>query len=199
MSRIITISRQFGSGGREIGKRLAESMGIAYFDKEIITAIAEKSSFSEEYVHSVVENHISYYYPITIAKSFSIPYDQLPSAKINQAQYSVIQEMAAQGDCVIVGRCSDYILRELHPINIFVYADIKTKIARCRSRAGSNEDLSENELKKRIRNIDKSRAKYYETYTGQQWGEKENYNLCVNTSGLKSLKEFVLKLNHFFI
>ncbi|WP_193708202.1 AAA family ATPase [Alkalibaculum sporogenes] len=96
---------------------------------------------------------------ITIAKSFSIPYDQLPSAKIHQAQYSVIQDMAAQGDRVIVGRCSDYILRELHPINIFIYADIKTKIARCRSRTGSNEDLSENELKKRIRNIDKSRSK----------------------------------------
>lgn len=197
MSRIITISRQFGSGGREIGKRLAESMGIAYFDKEIITAIAEKSSFSEKYVHSIVENHNYTYYPITVAKSFSIPYDQLPNAKIHQAQYSVIQNMAAQGDCVIVGRCSDYILRDFNPVNIFIYADMETKIARCQSRAAESEHLSESELRKLIKSIDRSRAKYYETYTGQQWGEKENYGFCVNTSGYKELKALALKIKHF--
>jgi len=117
--------------------------------------------------------------------------------KIHQARYSVIQNMAVHGDCVIVGRCSDYILRDFHPVNIFIYADIETKIARCQSRAIESEHLSESELRKRIKHIDRSRAKYYETYTGQQWGEQENYELCVNTSGYEELKALVFKIKHF--
>ena len=185
MSRIITVNREFGSGGRELGRRLAEELGVAYYDKEIIRAISERSSLAESYVEQVIERHIVNYYPITVATTFSyVPHDA--AGQINRsiyaAQAEVVREMAEKSDCVIVGRCADYILREYRPLNIFVYADMPSKIARCRARAGDGPELGDRELQKQIQEIDRHRARYYGTYTGHVWGDRLGYDICVNTT-----------------
>lgn len=202
MNRIITISREFGSGGREVGKRLAEALGIAYYDKEIITAIAEHSGLAEEYVQNILENKLTIYYPITYGRSFVSPYffqDNL--TKIMMSQHDILQDLAGKSDCVIVGRCSDSILAAKKPLKLFIYADMASKIKRCRAKAPEGEDLSDKELEKQINKMNKGRASYQKLFTDNKWGEKENYNLCINTSGLV-IKEIIPPLvdfaNHWF-
>lgn len=185
MNKIITISREFGSGGRELGKRLAENLQIAYYDREIITAIAKKSSLAENYVNQVVEQRIMTYYPITVASSFSaMPPDSLQhiNRSIYAAQTEIMEELAQKSDCVIVGRCADHILRDYHPFNVFVYADMPSKMERCRQKGHEGSGLSEKEMQKNINAIDKARAQYYRFYTGSVWGDKLNYDICINTS-----------------
>ena len=185
MSRIITVNREFGSGGRELGRRLAEELGVAYYDKEVIRAISERSSLAESYVEQVIERHIVSYYPINVATTFAyVPHDAAGQVNrgIYAAQAEVVREMAEKSDCVIVGRCADYILREYKPLNIFVYADMPSKIARCRARGVEGQDLSDRELQKQIQNIDRHRARYYGTYTGHTWGDRLGYDICVNTT-----------------
>lgn len=202
MNRIITVSRQFGSGGRELGRRLAETLGVAYYDREIIRAISEKSALAESYVEQIVEQHISSYYPITIASSFStVPHDALGqlNCSIYAAQTQVLREMAVKSDCVIVGRCADHILREFKPLNIFVYADLPSKMRRCREKHGDEiASLPDKELQKKIQSVDKHRARYYSSYTGKTWGDLLNYDVCVNTSGtsIKKLAAAIAAMLH---
>lgn len=182
---IITIGREFGSGGRELGRRLSENLGFAYYDKEIITGIAERTNLSEEYVHQIVEHKPLISYPIHIGRSFYPVQD--PIMKQNQEIYSeqhkIIKEMAEKSDCIIVGRCADYILKDMNPFKIFVYADMPSKIERCRKKAPENEKLSDKEMAQEIKKIDKHRAKYYSFYTDLEWGARINYDLMINTSG----------------
>lgn len=189
--RIITIGREFGSGGRELGKRLAEKLGYAYYDVEILKAIAEKSGLAESYVQNIVEKSSMWYFPITYARSFN--YTNVIDEnywKIVRAQSNVLTELAQKSDCVFVGRCADVILQDFHPMNIFVYADMEAKIRRCREKAPEGENLSDAELKKKIKEIENKRKQYYKTFTDNKWGEKENYHLCINTSG-KQIKHFI--------
>ena len=184
MHRVITIGREFGSGGREIGARLAGELGFAYYDKEIISAIADRSQLAEDYVNQVVENQIHSYYPITIAASFSAsPEDSVYAVNrsIFAAQAEILSELAEKSDCVIVGRCADHILASHKPFRVYVYADMAHKIARCRAR-GDSEGLSDKELEKRIRSIDKARAQYYRFYTGESHDDRMTYDLGINTS-----------------
>ena len=201
MNKIITIGREFGSGGREFGRRLAEELGIEYYDKEIITAIAEKTSMSQEYVQEVLEGKPHTLYPITIGQSMLIQdnfYIQQEQS-IYLAQSEIIRELAQKSSCVIVGRCADFILRDLKPYRIFVYADMDSRIKRCISRSTDLEKhLTEKEIKKQIIKIDKNRAKYYDYYTGNEWGDKSNYDLCINTSN-KSIKEMVPHIAKLFL
>jgi len=187
MNRIITISREFGSGGRELGKRLAEELRVAYYDREIVTAIAQRSELAEEYVGQILENRILSYYPITVASSFAAmpPTDTLHYVNhgIYNAQNDIILELGQKSDCIIVGRCADYILEDYKPYNIFVYADMESRLERCRAKGGRDAELSDKELQKKIQSIDKSRAQYYRFYTGKTWGDRYNYDLCINTSG----------------
>ncbi len=187
MNRIITISREFGSGGRELGKRIAESLGIAYYDNEIITAIAQKSGIAEEYVESITEKVPINYFPNTIGRSFHSPINpQLTlNAKIYGEQQTIIKELAKESDCIIIGRCSDYILRDYHPLRIFIYADKDARLKRCRQKSLENEHLSDAQMEGKIKEIDKNRAKYYKFFTGHKWGAKENYDLCINTSQIE--------------
>ena len=185
MHRIITIGREFGSGGRELGKRLAEELGYAYYDKEIISAIAQRSQLAEDYVNQVVENQIHTYYPITVAVSMAAaPEDTVYSVNrsIFSAQTEIIQELAGKSNCVIVGRCADHILAEMKPFRIYVYADMAYKLARCRANGEAGEDLSDKVLEKRIRSVDKARAQYYRFYTGDSHDDRLTYDLGINTS-----------------
>ena len=184
MGIIITIGREFGSGGREFGRRLAEELGIEYYDKEIITRISEHTALSEEYVRQVVEHTPHNLFPITIGESFTFAQEQTfkHMHDIYHAQSTIICEMAKQSDCVIVGRCADYILREMKPYKIFVYADIESRTKRCMERNKSQEYATKKEIIKHIKKIDKNRARYYDFYTGLKWGDKSNYDICVNTT-----------------
>lgn len=187
MNHIITIGREFGSGGRELGRRLAERLGCEYYDREILTQIAAHTSFSEEYVQQVVEGRAHRLYPITISNSFSFISDSHAQMvrEVYEAQVNTLRELAELTDCVIVGRCADYLLREYQPFRIFVYADMDSRVRRCQARGDDREGLSEAELRRQIRRIDKDRARYYADCTGQTWGDKYNYDLCVNTTGQK--------------
>ena len=195
MKRIITVSREFGSGGRELGRRLSELLHIAYYDKEIVTEIAKRTSMSEEYVRQITEQKPVMSFPISIGRSFYPMTDPLldQNQAIFREQHQIIRGMADKSDCVIVGRCGDYILRDLNPYRIFVYADMDAKIARCRERGKEDPPLSDKELKQKITKMDKGRAKYYEFYTGQKWGDRLNYDVCINTSG-RSIKELAAVL-----
>ena len=195
MKRIITVSREFGSGGRALARRLSELLHIAYYDKEIVTEIAKRTSMSEEYVRQITEQKPVMSFPISIGRSFYPMTDPLldQNQAIFREQHQIIREMADKSDCVIVGRCGDYILRDLNPFRIFVYADMDAKIARCRERGKEDPPLSDKELKQKITKMDKGRAKYYEFYTGQKWGDRLNYDVCINTSG-RSIKELAAVL-----
>lgn len=186
MNRIITIGREFGSGGREFGRKLAELLGFPYYDREIIIEIAKRTSLSEKYVQNIAEHKPVIPFPIHTGRTFFAVMPDFGQS-VQAEQHNIIREAAANSDCVIVGRGADYVLRELNPFRIFVYSSIESKIKRCRENQGidyeTNEagKMTDKELAKRIGQINKSRADYYEFYTGQDWGDKANYDLCVNT------------------
>lgn len=184
MNKIITIGREFGSGGREFGRRLAEELGFEYYDKEIVTEISKHTSLSEEYVKQVVESTPHSLFPITVGHSFTYvdDYNIKRIQSVYSAMEDIIKELAEKSNCVIVGRCADYILRDYKPYRIFVYANMESKVKRCAKRMNSDETLSERKLIKNIKELDKRRAHYYEFYTDLKWGDKKNYDLCINTS-----------------
>ena len=137
MHKIITISREFGSGGRELGKRLAEELGIPCYDHQIIEMIAKENGFDERYVANVSEKSIEAAYPMTIGHRFAMPSMEIMEQPIRvaAAQRQIIENFAKQGDCVIIGRCADVILKDYHPLNLFIYADMEAKVERCIRRA----------------------------------------------------------------
>lgn len=187
MNKVITIGREFGSGGREFGRLLAEKLGYEYYDKEIITEIARKTSLSETYVKQIVEQTPHSLFPITTGNAFAYyGNNHLYNVQsIFREQTNVITEMAKKSDCVIVGRCADYILEDLNPFKIFIYADEKSKIERCLKKVDEPESVNVKKLKRQIKNIDKNRARYYSFYTGKKWGDKLNYDICINTSDIE--------------
>ena len=191
---IITISRQFGSGGREFGRRLADELGIAYYDKEIISSIAHRTQLSEDYVRRIAEHKPYVPLPITTGITFHAT-DHIAehTFAVYNEQRKIIREMAEKSDCIIVGRCSDFILKDMHPLRIFVYADIKSRAERCRKKAPENEDFSDKALIRHINKTDKARARYYELYTGRKWGDKLRYDLCINTTHI-SVKDSAREL-----
>ena len=201
LNKIITIGREFGSGGREIGKRLADMLGYAYYDKEIMSEIANRTQLAEHYVHQIIEQNPRLIFPITTARTLhqqhSTPdYLLKQYSDVYAAQATVLREMAEKSPCIIVGRCADYILREQKPLRLFIYADMPAKVTRCRAKAELHENLSDKDLIKKIKRIDKSRAKYYQYYTGHRWGKHENYDICINTTSLdvKHVANLLVKL-----
>lgn len=202
MNKIITIGREFGSGGRELGRRLSEELGFAYYDQKIISELSKRTFLSEQYVQAIVEHRPSFSFPIHIGQSFyalgNPAFEQ--TMNIYKEQARIIAEMAYKSDCVIVGRCADYILNDYNPFRIFVYSDMESKIKRCREKGSESETLNEKELRQKISGIDKKRAKYYEFYTGHPWGDKMNFDLCINTTktSVKELAPVIAKLFQSF-
>jgi cytidylate kinase len=195
MNKIVTISREFGSGGREIGKRLAEELGFAYYDREIITELSKETGMTEEYIRNISEKGI-YTYAFQFAKSFAM----YPSLQSNQTeilvkQQKILKEISEKGNCVIVGRGANIILREKSPMSIFVYADMEAKINRCRTKR-KDEKLTDSELKKKIKQVDKNRRNYHEIISDLEWGAKENYHLCINTSNIE-IKDIIPSLSNY--
>ena len=201
--RIITISREFGSGGRELGKRLADLLGYDYYDREIITAIAKKHDMSENFVESTLDNHWWQPVPLTYHHSFDMisPMQEIQTTLLVE-ENNIIKGIAAAGkNCIIVGRNADVRLKDYDPFRIFVCAEMDAKIKRCIERASEGEDISEKAIKKNIKAIDKNRARNAELITGKQWGDPEAYDLVVNTTkwNIKELTPVVAEYaNKFF-
>lgn len=183
---IITISREFGSGGRELAKRLADKLGYDYYDREIISTIAERHGLDENYVEYALNNHIWQTIPLTFSHSFvSAVSTQIPQTNLLLEQRKVIEEIAkADKNCIIVGRNADEILYKYNPFNIFVCADMEAKIKRCKERADENEDLSDKQIKRKIQRIDKNRERTRYLISDREWGHRKTYHLIVNTTEL---------------
>ena len=198
--RIITISREFGSGGRELGKRLADALNFPYYDKEIISAIAQKSNLDENYVENILQKGLTTNFPLTFRNTLYLQpnFLQEDELKVLGLSQLIIKELAQKGDCIMVGRGSNFILQEFNPLNLFIYADMEARIKRCQERAPTSENLTDQQMRKKIKQIDAGRIRYQKLFSSAKWGEKENYNLCINTSGLEvkslvpSLKEYAL-------
>ena len=188
--KIITISREFGSGGRELGKRLADALGFAYYDREIVSSIAEKCNLDEGYVENVLRKGLTLNVPVTFGHTFYFYSDPTSEneLKVLNTQQQIIKELAQRGDCVMVGRSSGIILEKYNPLRLFVYADMEWKVKRCRERASAEEHLTDRELEKKIRQIDAGRARHQKLLTDRKWGAPEGYDLCINTTNLEIKK-----------
>lgn len=189
---IITISREFGSGGRELGKRLAQHLGWDYYDSEIIARVAKESGMDAEYLENTLSNqewvqpHLTYRNTLS-----SAGYVQSAKVELLLKQKEVIEGIAARGhNCVIVGRNADVLLREQMPFNIFVCASQEAKVQRCRQCAPKEENLTDKELLRKMKQIDKVRSQTREILTGSDWGQRDQYHLSVNTTNW-NIKELV--------
>lgn len=184
MSRIITISREFGSGGRELGKRLADLLGCEYYDREIIAAIAGETGLDENYVERTLDNHAWQNIPLHFRHSFAnVSMVQPVQTGLLIEQKRVIEGIAKAGkDCVIVGRNADILLADEKPFSIFVFAGMEAKIRRCMERADHGENLSRKEIEQNIRRIDKNRARTREMLSGSKWGDPSACHLMINTT-----------------
>ncbi len=186
--RFVTITRQYGSGGHDIGKALAKALGIGFYDKELISLAAKESGIAPEVFEKADEKPAnSLLYSLSVGlynygNGLSSPMDDLPvNDKLYILQHKIIKEKAESESFVIVGRCADYILKD-HPgvVKVFIYADIESRIRRAISR----HDIEPARAKQAIIKTDKNRANYYSFYSGQKWGQVENYDLCINTTKL---------------
>ncbi len=177
---IITISREFGSGGRTIGKEVAKKLGIPCYDKDLIEKISEETGYAKDFIEEEGEyapNSNSFAY-MFLGRGL----DGLSNAdKIWIAQKKVIQEIASKGPCVIVGRCADYVLNDRNDcLNVFVYADKKLRAERIVNKYGESSVQPE----KRLDDKDKKRKLNYKYFTEQDWGKRENYHLCIDSGFL---------------
>lgn len=180
-NKIITIGREFGSGGRTIAKKVAEKLSIPCYDSEIIDEVAIKSGLLKEEIAKKGEHLSATGKMSTIFTLYNLYSNMSKDDIIWHAQKKVIEELAEKGPCVIVGRCADYILREKdNVIKVFIYADKKSRAERIVKIYGENDDAPE----KRIREKDKKRAAYYEHFTEMTWGDPEHYDICLNSSNL---------------
>lgn len=185
MNTIITIARQFGSAGREIGEKVADHFKIKCYDKELLTRAAKESGFCEEMIESHDERPTNSFLYNLVMDTYSFGYnassfmDMPISHKIFLAQFDTIKKIASEGPCVIVGRCADYALGDYkNCINIYIYADEKIKIDRIMKKYS----LTEPKAKEMINKKDKQRQSYYNYYSSKKWGHADSYDLCINSS-----------------
>lgn len=187
---LITISRQFGSGGRSIGQKLANKLAIHFYDKELISIAAKESGLSPEVFKSVDETAAnSLLYSLSMGMynlGGPLAMGDLPvNDKLYLLQHQIIKDIATKGPCVIVGRCADYVLKDNpHTINVFIYADMEYR----KKRAITVHDIEERRAETIINKTDKTRANYYSFYTGKKWGVTQNYDLCINSAQLSDDK-----------
>lgn len=180
MNKVITISREFGSGGREIGIRLAKKLGIPFYDKELISMAAEDSNIAEEAfrIHDEVIGKLERIdQELVSVNPFSPIYEVPASDQVFMAQSQIIKKLAQKGSCVIIGRCSDLILEDA--FHVFICSSMKHRLEYI-SKLQTEE--SPKKLESMIRTFDQKRRDYYQYYTGNEWGNPRNYHLCLNSA-----------------
>ena len=185
--KIITITRQYGSGGHDIGKLLSERLGIPFYDKELISLAAKKSGVSPE-VFAQADERMSNSLLYTLStglynygNGFSAMGDLPMNDRLYILQHKIIKEKAEKEVFVVVGRCADYILKEYdNVVRVFVYADLDVRVRR----AVERQDIEASRARQAVSKVDKNRANYYSFYSGQKWGAPENYDLCLNSTKL---------------
>lgn len=193
MNKIITISREFGSGGKEIGKRLADKLGYAFYDSKIIDLLVKETGMSEEYIKSISEKKV-YPVPFQFGKTFVTNLSiQKNQTGILIKQNKILKSIAEKGNAIIVGRGANVILKDYNPMNIFVYADMESKVKRCKEKESEDENLTDKELISKIKEVDKNRKAFNNLISNINWGDKENYDLCINTSNV-NIKDIISPL-----
>lgn len=183
MKKLVTISRQYGSGGRIIGKLLADKLGVPFYDKEILDMAAEDSGFSRELIEGTeLKAKSSFAYNLSSALSFSEGVSGSPlsvNERLFLAQFEAIKKIGGSNEGVIVGRCADYVLRDMPGVtNVFIYAELEDRKKRAAEVYG--DDAAR--VADIIATYDKARQNYYNYHTDQKWGEFKNYNLALNSS-----------------
>ena len=196
---IITIGRQFGSGGREIGYMVADKLGIKLYDKEMLQRAAQDSGICEELFESHDEKPSNSFLYSLVMDTYSMgysgsTYNDMPiNHKIFLAQFDAIKKIANEGPCILVGRCADYAL-ESYPnlLSVFIHADLDARI----KRIAKKYDLTDAKAKDLIIKTNKKRASYYNYYTDKRWGDADSYDVCLDSSvlGLEGTAEAIIKL-----
>ena len=186
--RIITLSRQFGSGGRELGKRLSDRLGWDYYDREIIDALAESHGYAPEFIKRSLANHGWQNVQLTYRNSFShLLYNPGKHTELLVREREILKGIAELGnDCIIIGRDADVILEAYHPFRIYVCADLQARLDRCmrhEKRRPESEQLTEKQILRNIRRMDRNRALTREILTGKARGDSSAFDLTVNTTG----------------
>jgi cytidylate kinase len=185
----VTIAREYGSGGRLIGRELASELGFAFYDKELISLAAKECGLHEEFVETIESRKMSgFLYNIYMT------YHELPiPEQVFIVQSNVIRDIAEKESCVIIGRCADYVLSEMKGcVRVFIYAPVESRVKRVRDEYHEGEG----ELAGYIRKQDKDRAAYYNFFTQRKWGRTQNYNLCLDSgigisASVRLLKKYV--------
>lgn len=180
---IITIAREYGSGGHLLGERLAKELGIKLYDREFIRMAAQRSGIDEQYIAKNEQSIPSFWLKCILSKNSEQPVEASLSADdiLFVAESRIVQELAAQEPCIIVGRCADFVLKD-HPkvVKVFCYSDLKSAVNRCVNDYGIPQEQAE----AKIRRINRNRIHHYEYYTGQKWGEPHHYHLMLNTGNI---------------
>ncbi|WP_026661589.1 AAA family ATPase [Butyrivibrio proteoclasticus] len=200
MNTIITIGRQFGSGGREIGELLAKNYGINCYDKELLSRAAKESGFCEEMIQNHDERPTNSFLYNLVMDTYSFGYnassfvDMPISHKVFLAQFDTIKKIAEEGPCVIVGRCADYALSDFdNVLNIFIHADEECKIKRIKERFADvkTDDQARDMMNKK----DKQRQSYYNYYSSKKWGRADSYDLSINSGilGIEGTVKFIMQ------
>lgn len=202
---IITIGRQYGSAGHEIGCRLAEELGIKLYDKEMLKRAAKESGLCEELFETHDEKPTNSFLYSLVMDTYSLGfssggYADMPiNHKVFLAQFDAIQKIADEGPCILVGRCADYALENYkNVVNVFIYADLEQRIRRI----ARLYNLTDAKAKDIIVKADKKRASYYNYYTNKDWGNAKGYDLCLNSGKLgvegtvEVIKSYVATRSH---
>lgn len=176
---IISIGRQHGSGGREIARLLAQELGIKCYDKEIVDEAAKHSDFSRDLINAYDEKRMSAF--MLHAGGYGLNENFRLNMQVVSAQFDAIREIASKGDCIFVGRCADYILRDRSDlVSVFILGDMDERLKCLERRQG----LDVAAARKKIKEVDKDRSSFYKYYSDQVWGDAQNYDLCINSSRL---------------
>ena len=181
---VITVGRQYGSGGAEMAKRLGERLGLHVYDKEILKMTSEESGIRESYFHLADEkagNKLLYRIIHSLIPENGTPSlgsDLISSDNLFRFQSSVIRKLAQEESCIIIGRCADYVLNDRDDVvSVFILGDTDARIKCLEQRQG----LDEAQARKKIKEVDKDRSSFYKYYSDQTWGDAQNYDLCINT------------------
>lgn len=176
---VISIGRQHGSGGREIARLLAQELGIKCYDKEIVDEAAKHSDFSRDLINAYDEKRMSAF--MLHAGGYGLNENFRLNMQVVSAQFDAIREIASKGDCIFVGRCADYILRDRRDlVSVFILGDMDERLKCLERRQG----LDVAAARKKIKEVDKDRSSFYKYYSDQVWGDAQNYDLCINSSRL---------------